>query len=211
MVFQHSPKGKGRPAVRLHQATFLSFRTVPTLHSNLYHLLSLCTMDNKVVWAPVDDQDYQVFWQAVVDDDLPRLKAAWKPHVNVDTMYGDGFEGHAALHEAASKGYIDVTRHLLACGASVDILDQNQFGRSTPLFYAARGAHVKAAQILLNAGADISIKGSNDNTILSAVLPDGVQVGQAHMDTITLLLDSGSDINERASAYGPTIVSPGAN
>ncbi len=167
-------------------------------------------MDDKTVWVPADSEDYRLFWQAAVDGDLQRLETALKPHINVNAIYGDGFEGHTILHEAAFRGYVGVIHYLLAHGAFVDILDENQFGRRTPLFYAARRAHVDAAQVLLNAGADISIEGSDDNTILSAVLPDGVQVEQSHMDTIALLLDNGFDINERASAYGPTVVSLGA-
>ena len=67
-----------------------------------------------------------------------------------------------------------------------------------------------AARILLDAEADISVRGPNDNTILSAVLPDGVHVKQNHINIITLLLDRGFDVNARASAYGPTVVSLGA-
>lgn len=166
-------------------------------------------MDDKTVWAPADSESYNLFWQAAVDADLQRLETALKPHVNVNAMYGDGFEGHTVLHEAASRGSVGVTRFLLARGAFVNILDQNQFGRSTPLFYAARRVHVDVARVLLSAGADISIEGSDENTILSAVLPDGVQVEQGHMDTLALLLDHGFDINERASPYGPTVVSLG--
>ena len=83
---------------------------------------------------------------------------------------------------------------------------QIKFGGSTPLIYAAQSAHVDAVRVLLDARADIDAQGPNDETVLSAVLPDAVQVNQSHIDTINVLLDYGFDINFRASAYGPTVV-----
>lgn len=160
------------------------------------------------IWAPADSEDYQAFKQAASEGDVKRLAAALRPDINVNALYGDSLEGHAVLHEAALKGQIEVIQYLLAHGATVDIRDTGQFGGSTPLIYAAQCAQVDAVRVLLDAGADIDARGPSDDTVLSAVLPDAIQVKQAHLDTIKLLLDYGIDINRRASAYGPTVVSP---
>ena len=167
-------------------------------------------MVTKTFWAPADNEEYRLFRQAAIEGDAQRLATVLNPNINVNALYGDGFEGQTVLHEAAARGHVDLIRYLLIHGASVNILDENQFGCSTPLFSAAQRAKVGAARILLDAGADISVRGPNDNTILSAVLPDGVHVKQNHIDIITLLLDCGFDVNARASAYGPTVVSLGA-
>ena len=103
---------------------------------------------------------------------------------------------------------IEVIQYLLAHGASVDIRDTGQFGGSTPLIYAAQCAQVDAVRVFLDAGADIDVGGPNDGTVLSAVLQGTIQVKQAHIDTIRLLLDYGFNINLRASVYGATVVSP---
>lgn len=165
-------------------------------------------METDTKWAPADSEDYQVFKQAASEGDVKRLAAALRPNVDINALYGDGLEGHTVLHEAALKGQREVIQYLLAHGATVDSHDSGPWGGSTPLIYAAQSAQVDAVRVLLDAGADIDARGPNDDTVLSAVLPDAIQVKQAHIDTIKLLLDYGIDINRRASAYGPTVVSP---
>ncbi len=180
----------------------------------LYRLIvsrmkSMCrAMDENAIWAPADSEEYQLFWQAAVNGDKAQLATALKPNIDVNALFGDGFEGHSVLHETSVRGHVDVLRYLLSHGAALDILDKNQFGCSTPLYYAAKCAQVGATRVLLDARADITVKGPNDNTILSAVLPDSVQVTQSQIDTIAILLDRGFDVNARASINGPTVVSP---
>lgn len=161
-----------------------------------------------IFWAPAKSEEYRLFRQAAVQGDTQRLTSALlDPRINVNALYGDGFEGFTVLHEAAAHGHGDVVQLLLDHGVPVNVLDKNQFGCSTPLFYAAQSAQVDAARILLDAGADVNIKGSNDGTVGSAVLPDAVRINQNHMDFMILLLDRGFDVNARASSFGPSVVS----
>ena len=164
-------------------------------------------METDTIWAPANNDHYQVLKQAAIEADLKRLAIALRPGIDVNTLYGVGLEGHTVLHEAALKGQVEVIEYLLAHGAKVDVHDTGQFGGSTPLIYAAQSAHVDALRVFLDAGADIDTRGPNDETILSAVLPDAVQVKQSHVDTIILLLAYGLDINLRASTYVATVVS----
>ena len=167
-------------------------------------------METNTIWAPANSKHYQVFKQAASEGDVDQLAAALKSDIDVNALYGHygvGLEGHTVLHEAASKGQIEVIQYLLAHGVNVEVRDTDQFGGSTPLIYAAQSVHVDAVRVLLDAGADIDARGPNDETVLSAVLSDAVQVKQSHIDTIILLLDYGFDINLRASAYGATVVS----
>ena len=164
-------------------------------------------MTSNAGWAPIDSNEHQRLHQSVASGGLHRFLAALRPYININLVYGDGMEGHTVLHEAADRGNLQVIQYLLANGASVDILDEGEFGCCTPLFYAAQRAQVDTVRLLLDAGANVNIPGAYDNTILSAVLPNAVQVRQAHLDTINLLLDHGIDVDAKACDHGPTAVS----
>ena len=164
-------------------------------------------MKSNTIWVPANSEKYPVFKQAASEGNVKQLETALRSGIDVNVLYGDGQEGYTVLHEAALKGNIEVIKYFLAHGANVEIQDAGQFGGSTPLIYAAQRAHVDVVRTLLDAGASIDARGPNDETVLSAVLPNGIQVTQSHIDTIILLLDYGFDINPRASAYGTTVVS----
>ena len=121
-----------------------------------------------------------------------------RPDIDVDALYGDGLEEHAVLHEAALKGQNEMIQCLLADRTTVDIRDAGQFGGSTPLIYAVQCAQVDAVRVLLDAGADIDARAPNDKGVLSAVIPDAIQVKQVHIDTVQILLGYGFDINLRS-------------
>ena len=159
-------------------------------------------------WAPLDSEDYKLFHQAADEGDTQRLATLVKDRdIDVNALYGDGIEGRTLLHEAAAHGREDTIVFLLDHGVAVDILDRDQFGCTTPLFHAARKVQFEAMRILLEAGADINVRGPNDSMAGSAVLPDAVTVTQDHIRSIELLLDWGFDVNARASEYGATVVS----
>jgi Ankyrin repeats (many copies) len=161
-------------------------------------------------WVKEDDPEYGPLMQAVREGDVHHVEAALKPNMNVNAMYGDGFEGKTVLHQAAFQGHVDVIHYLLAHGAEVNVFDRDQFGNCTPLFSAARRAQVDAVRVLLDAEADMEPTTQAEGveeTILSVVLWDLQKVTQRNIDTIVLLLDSGADINARPNEYGPTVVS----
>ena len=60
-----------------------------------------------------------------------------------------------ALHYAAAVGSVQVIRILLEHSAYIDAESPN---KTTPLMMAARGGHDKAVQLLLDEGADASLK-----------------------------------------------------
>ncbi len=165
--------------------------------------------DPNPIWASVDDLDAQRVKQAVIDGDVQQLEAARTSQVNLSALYGDEFEGHTLLHEAAWRGHVDVVRHLLLHGVPVDIHNRDQFGDSTALFWAAQEAQVGTVRALLDAGADPTVSGPNKDMVLSAVLWHPVPTEQRHLETITLLLNRGVDVNRRVSDYGATVVCNG--
>lgn len=109
----------------------------------------------------------------------------------------DGTGGHrvtAPLTHAASRGYTDITRKLLAAGANVN--------RATPdglpaLMCAARGGHSEVALLLLDAGADVdAVAGRDGRTALMFASSAG------HTATAAILLDAGAAVDFRGSLPG---------
>lgn len=61
--------------------------------------------------------------------------------------------GLSALHLAAAEDELDCIDHLLKAKASVDAVDDEG---CTPLYHAASNGNVKAAELLIAAGADVN-------------------------------------------------------
>ena len=166
-------------------------------------------------WAPEDSKAYKAAYLAVTEGNTSKLEAAITPEININALYGDGLqEGLALLHVAVSGGDVNIMSYLLAHGAHVDIraCDKNPESndQETPLFYAARNGHPGAVRLLLDAGADITIQGSSQQTALNLVLiwatyarPGGrtVKIDERHIKTINILLDHGLDINNTPDMY----------
>ena len=62
------------------------------------------------------------------------------------------WEGHTALHLAASNGHVPTARFLIQAGADINLIDND---RNTALRLAAENGHLKAVKLLLTAGADL--------------------------------------------------------
>jgi len=71
--------------------------------------------------------------------------------------------GWTALHYAASSGNCDIIKLLLDKSAYIDAESPN---KTTPIMMAARGGQMAAVKLLMEAGADISIK--NDQGMSAA-------------------------------------------
>ena len=69
-----------------------------------------------------------------------------------------------ALHLASYHGYGDIIQVLLENGAKLNV--QNQFGQ-TPVMMAVGENHPKAAELLVKAGADLSLESKKKSTALS--------------------------------------------
>lgn len=78
---------------------------------------------------------------------------------------GYSFDGWTPLHLASFFGHPDAARALLDAGATVDAVSRNSL-RNTPLHAAAAGKHTAVALLLLERGADPSIRDSGDYTPL---------------------------------------------
>lgn len=76
------------------------------------------------------------------------------------------FDGWTPLHLASFFGQRDACRALLDAGAAVHVLSRNSL-RNTPLHAAVAGKHGDVALLLLERGADPSIRDAGNYTPLS--------------------------------------------
>ncbi|MDD9895950.1 MAG: ankyrin repeat domain-containing protein [Gammaproteobacteria bacterium] len=121
-----------------------------------------------------------------------------------------------ALMWAAAQGHVEVIQELIAAGAELDArskvrpmlmfadatnggaFDQGvmeNLGGYSPLLFAARAGHVEAANILVNAGADIDGEAGNGTSPLVVATHSG------HSALAQMLLVQGADANSMGAGY----------
>lgn len=162
-------------------------------------------MERSRFHAAEDDADYNELFNAAMDGNVSRLRAALKPTLDVNALQADPFEGVAALHMAAGYGHVDTIRFLLAHGANVHLRSAYD---ETPLIHAASGAHLEAVQTLLDAGAHIGTRCGDERTnALFSVLANAHAVTSRHIKTVELFLDRGYDVNAPVDSWGSELVS----
>ena len=109
-------------------------------------------------------------------DDLPAVHKLIKEHADVNTPANDG---SSALLWAAFHSNVEMTKALLAAGATVDAA--NHYG-VTPLLQASRNGDVEVMRALLDAGAEPTRWHAEGETPLMAASRTG------HVDAVQLLL-----------------------
>ena len=92
-----------------------------------------------------------------------------------------------ALRKACLKGYIEVTKQLLAAGADVNANFDNGI---SPLHYAAVSGRKEVAELLIAEGADVNAKDHKGRTPLDLAI--GTGWGQRHPETADLLHKHGA-------------------
>jgi len=96
--------------------------------------------------------------------------------------------GQTAIHEAASKGMIEIVEQYLNSGVNVDVLTDCL---STPLHLAAANGHCEVAAYLLSVGASVHIADSSGSTPLHSATMYGYSA------MAQLLLAWGANVNAR--------------
>ena len=113
---------------------------------------------------------------------------------DVNTAEGDGM---SALHWAADRGDVEMTKMLVYAGANID--SATRIGHYTPLHVASRGGFASVAEALIEAGASVNLMTTN-----SGVSALHLAAASGSTDTVAVLLDHDADVDARESAWGQT-------
>ena len=129
--------------------------------------------------------------QAVMQNDIERLKQILDAGIDADTINQDG---QSALMAAAFQGKRDIINLLLESGADINFPDE--IGRN-PLIYAISGNKPEVVSDLLYRGANVSSTDAKGNSPLhyAAKLDNHI--------IVSLLMSNGAD-SERANKKGLT-------
>ena len=106
-------------------------------------------------------------------------------------------DSETPLHEAASKGHLDVVKALLAKGAEVDA--KNKYGK-TPLLFAAWHDHLDVVKALLSKGAEVNAKTKDGSACWFGCgwTPLHYAAKYGHLDVVNVLLAHGADTNAKS-------------
>lgn len=101
--------------------------------------------------------------------------------------------GFRPIHLASAQGYTQILKVLLDAGANIDDLPETDkvIRMTTPLGLASRAGKKKAAEFLVERGADVSKLGRNKFTPLHETLKNG------HLELAALLIECGADVDVR--------------
>ena len=121
---------------------------------------------------------------AAKSGDLKTVKVLLQEHpelVFCKEVYSD-----TTLHLAATEGYTEVAKLLIAAKADVNAKD---YGKSTPLHLAAQHGHKAIVELLLANKADVNAKDEYGDTPLHEAAANG------HKDVAEVLLANKADVN----------------
>ncbi|MGD9906141.1 MAG: ankyrin repeat domain-containing protein [Vicinamibacterales bacterium] len=130
---------------------------------------------------------------AAMRHDLAAVKTLVARQAAVDVAQGDGA---TALHWAAYHGDAEMTRVLLAAGASPSAT--TRLGGLTPVMMAARAGEAAVLALLVDAGGDAVGANANGTTPLMFA------AGAGSVAAVTLLVARGADVNAAERTHGQT-------
>ena len=133
---------------------------------------------------------------AAMRGDASAVRALLQRGADVNTAQGDGM---TALHWAAEHGDHDLAAVLLESGANPGA--ETRIGRHTPLHVAAQGGHHLVVRTLLQNKAG---KAGVNATTTTGAAPLHFAAASGSRETVTILLDSGADVNVREPQWGQT-------
>jgi ankyrin repeat protein len=128
-----------------------------------------------------------------MEGNLEAVRSLLSQNVDVNSAQGDGM---TALHWAANREDLEMTRLLLAAKANPE--GETRVGGVTPLILAARSGNAAVLAALLKAGADPAKAASTGATPLMWAAASG------SVEAVRTLVESGADLNAREKTNGQT-------
>uniref|UniRef100_L2FBA5 Nacht and ankyrin domain protein n=1 Tax=Colletotrichum fructicola (strain Nara gc5) TaxID=1213859 RepID=L2FBA5_COLFN len=107
--------------------------------------------------------------------------------VNIATKFG------SALHTAAHNGNQCIVEMLIDLGADVNARGSGSVKATNSLFAASYRGHSKVVRTLLSNGAEVSPQDNKGRTPLHVAASNG------HIETATILIEAGADVNSAPS------------
>ncbi len=192
---------------------------------NLYFLLIFpliflsCTKKTVLINENLDENGRSILFKAVENSDENETSKLISEGYDVNRTDLNGF---TPLMVAVTKKNSAIIRKLIKAGADIDKLDTKN--NTSPLLYAFHFDNLKAVEILVNSGADVSIKdyyGKNALMYACVSLDDSEisllkkiirkkdinskdsgnstplmhAAGTGHLEAVKLLIKKGADIN----------------
>jgi len=130
---------------------------------------------------------------AAMNGDRAAVRSLLAQKAEVSAPQGDGM---TALHWAAFREDLELTKILIAAGAEVKAATRD--GGITPLFLACKNGNAAIIGELLKAGADANSMNENGTTALMTAASSG------NADAVKVLLDRGADVKTKEKAHGQT-------
>ncbi|AGJ98862.1 Ankyrin repeat domain protein [Wolbachia endosymbiont of Drosophila simulans wNo] len=101
--------------------------------------------------------------------------------------------GFTPLQVAAQEGDVELGRHLLECGANIEIKSKTKADGNTALHLAARNGHKDFVKLLLDSGANVNSVSSTG----SGVTPLHEAAYKEHSDVAELLIERGATVDAK--------------
>lgn len=123
--------------------------------------------------------------QAIHDGDVAVVISLLKQGANPNTL--DATEA-SALFLAAEKGHVEIVRALVAAGADVNLVPDEDFPTmgASPLYAAAECGHVDVVRVLVSGGADVNFICGDLSTPLIRAADEG------YAEIVRILLEAGA-------------------
>ncbi len=147
------------------------------------HTLFLCLF---FLVAPTNAQDNAVLFKAIEGNDTNAVEAALVAGANANAV---NETGGSALYEAVRKQSIDMARMLIAKGADVNFVNEQNIG-ATPLMMAAAYNEIPIVNLLLETGADVNLPDTNGDPAINWAAYYG------YTDVAEQLLKAGADTEQ---------------